>query len=59
MILGLLVSCLSRVTCFLDQMHGDDAVNDTQHLARDQRATGEEKTQLACDISPVPLRSCV
>jgi hypothetical protein len=33
--------CFSRVTCFLDQMHGDDAVNDTQHLARDQRAAGE------------------
>ena len=40
------VGCLSRVTCFLDQMQGDDAVNDTQHLARDQRTAGEEKAQL-------------
>lgn len=36
----------SRKTCLLDQIHGDDAVDDTQHLARDQRATDEEKTQL-------------
>jgi len=36
--------CLFRITCLLDQMHGDDAVNDTQHLARDRRAAGEEKT---------------
>jgi len=24
--------CLFRITCLLDQMHGDDTVNDTQHL---------------------------
>ncbi len=38
--------CLFRIACLLDQMHGDDAVNDTQHLARDHRPTGEEKVQL-------------
>ena len=35
---------LFRITCLLDQMQVDDAVNDPQYLARDQRATGEEKT---------------
>jgi len=29
-----------------NRLNGDDAVNDPQHLARDQRAAGEEKTQL-------------
>jgi hypothetical protein len=32
--------------CLLDQMHGDDAVNDIEHLARDHRTTDEEKAQL-------------
>ena len=39
--------CLFRMACLLDQMHGDDAVNDTQHMVCDQRTAGEEKTQLA------------
>jgi hypothetical protein len=34
--------CLFRIACLLDQMHGDDAVNDTQHLARDQLKAGPE-----------------
>ncbi len=38
--------CLFRITSLLDQVHGNDAVNDTQHLARDHRTAGEEKTQL-------------
>jgi len=37
---------LFRIICLLDQMHGDDAVNDTKHLSRDHRATGEEIAQL-------------
>ncbi len=37
--------CLSRITCFLDQMHGDDAIDYPEHLARDHRTAGEEKTQ--------------
>ena len=32
-------------------MHGDDAVNDTQHLARDHRTAGEEKTQVTYRIA--------
>ncbi len=39
-------NCLFRITCLLDQLHGDAAVNDTQNLSSDQRAAGEEKTQL-------------
>ncbi len=29
---------LFRITCLLNQMHGNGAINDTQHMARDQRA---------------------
>ena len=36
--------CLFRITSLLDQMHGNDAVNDPQYLARDQPTAGEEKT---------------
>jgi len=37
--------CLFRITSLLDQMRGDDAIDYPEHLARDQRTTGEEKTQ--------------
>ena len=37
--------CLFRIACLLDQMRGDDAIDYPEHLARDQRTAGEEKTQ--------------
>ncbi len=40
------MGCLSRITYLLDQVQGDGAVNDAQHLACDQRPAGEEKAQL-------------
>jgi len=37
--------CLFRIACLLDQMGGDDAIDYPEHLARDHRTAGEEKTQ--------------
>jgi len=37
--------CLSRIARFPGKMHGDDTINDTQHLTRDQRKAGEGKAQ--------------
>ncbi len=37
--------CLFRIACLLDQMRGDDAIDYPEHLARDHRTAGEEKTQ--------------
>lgn len=41
-------ACLGRLVGmarFLDQMRGDDAVNDAQHSAHDLRPAGEQKAQ--------------
>ena len=40
------LSCHLRVTCLHVQIHGDDAIDYLEHLARDHRAVDEEKTQL-------------
>jgi len=32
--------------CLLGQMRGDDAIDDPEHLDRDHRTAGKEKTQL-------------
>lgn len=37
---------LVGIARFLDQMRGDDAVNDAQHPAHDLRPAGEQKAQL-------------
>jgi hypothetical protein len=36
--------CLFRIACLLNQMRGDDAIDYPEHLARDHRTAGEEKT---------------
>jgi hypothetical protein len=37
---------LFRIACLLDQMRGDGAIDYPEHLTRDHRTAGEEKTQL-------------
>gem|GEM_PF-1706488 len=39
------VGSLFRKACLPDQMRGNHAVDDAEHLAHDRRTTGKQKTQ--------------
>jgi hypothetical protein len=42
---------LVRMPRFLDQVRGDDAVDDAQHLAQDRRPNGEQEAHMALKVA--------